>query len=166
METAAAVEIEQGAFGDIFLVISTAAWKTLLGFPQLPQARRRRSPSLLQQLTPGGWAKSKHQSGPNQVVKTSHAQGAFLCGSGNVVDMVSHKAVGPDSDTLFCTMLYQEPNIDTAIRVVEKSVLFSIAALSEVVGKTRNKIARSSSHEPSVNPGNEQSPPGIFKGPA
>jgi len=29
------------AFGNIFLMISTAAWKTLLGFPQLPQARRR-----------------------------------------------------------------------------------------------------------------------------
>jgi len=28
------------AFGNIFLMISTAAWKTLLGFPQLPQARR------------------------------------------------------------------------------------------------------------------------------
>jgi hypothetical protein len=30
------------AFGDIFLMISSATWKTLLGFPQLPQARRRR----------------------------------------------------------------------------------------------------------------------------
>jgi len=29
------------AFGNIFLMISTAVWKTLLGFPQLPQARRR-----------------------------------------------------------------------------------------------------------------------------
>ena len=29
------------AFGNIFLMISSAAWKTLLGFPQLPQARRR-----------------------------------------------------------------------------------------------------------------------------
>jgi hypothetical protein len=26
---------------NILLMISTAAWKTLLGFPQLPQARRR-----------------------------------------------------------------------------------------------------------------------------
>jgi hypothetical protein len=40
VETAAAEEIVQGAFGSIFLMISSAAWKTLLGFPQLPQARR------------------------------------------------------------------------------------------------------------------------------
>lgn len=32
----------QVAFGTIFLMISSAAWKTLLGFPPLPQARRRR----------------------------------------------------------------------------------------------------------------------------
>jgi hypothetical protein len=41
METAAAMEIDQVAFGNIFMAISTAAWKTLLGFPQLPQNRRR-----------------------------------------------------------------------------------------------------------------------------
>jgi len=35
------------AFGNICLTIFTAAWKTLLGFPQLPPARRR----LQQQLT-------------------------------------------------------------------------------------------------------------------
>jgi hypothetical protein len=35
------------AFGNIFLMISTAAWKTLLGFPQLPQARRRLLPLQL-----------------------------------------------------------------------------------------------------------------------
>jgi hypothetical protein len=45
VETAAAVEIDKDAFGDIFLMISTAAWKSLRGgtapaFPQLPQARR------------------------------------------------------------------------------------------------------------------------------
>jgi hypothetical protein len=40
METAAAVEIEQ-AFGDILLDDFPPAWKTLLGFPQLPQTRRR-----------------------------------------------------------------------------------------------------------------------------
>jgi hypothetical protein len=32
------------AFGYIFLMISSAAWKTLLGFPQLPQTRRRLHP--------------------------------------------------------------------------------------------------------------------------
>jgi hypothetical protein len=32
----------QVAFGNIFLMISSAAWKTLLGLPQLPQARIRR----------------------------------------------------------------------------------------------------------------------------
>ena len=32
------------AYGSIFLMISSAAWKTLLGFPQLPQARRRLHP--------------------------------------------------------------------------------------------------------------------------
>jgi hypothetical protein len=32
------------AFGNIFLMISSAAWKTLLGFPQLPQTRRRLHP--------------------------------------------------------------------------------------------------------------------------
>jgi hypothetical protein len=35
VETAAAEEIEQGTCSNIFLVISSAAWKTLLGFPQL-----------------------------------------------------------------------------------------------------------------------------------
>jgi hypothetical protein len=30
------------AYGDILWMISTAAWKTLLGFPPFPQARRRR----------------------------------------------------------------------------------------------------------------------------
>jgi len=29
------------AFGNIFLAIFTVAWKTLLGFPQIPPARRR-----------------------------------------------------------------------------------------------------------------------------
>jgi hypothetical protein len=29
------------AFGNICLTIFTGAWKTLLGFPQLPPARRR-----------------------------------------------------------------------------------------------------------------------------
>jgi hypothetical protein len=28
-------------FGNILLMISSAAWKILLGFPQLPQTRRR-----------------------------------------------------------------------------------------------------------------------------
>jgi hypothetical protein len=32
----------QVAFGNILLMISSAAWKTLLGFPQLPQAQLRR----------------------------------------------------------------------------------------------------------------------------
>ena len=44
METAAAVEIGKVAFGDLFLTISTAAWKSLRtkrsAFPQLPQALR------------------------------------------------------------------------------------------------------------------------------
>ena len=49
------------AFGNIFLMISSAAWKTLLGLPQLPQARLRRL--TLKPLTKGwvpfarsGWA--------------------------------------------------------------------------------------------------------------
>ena len=40
METAAPVEIEKVAFGDIFLMISTAAWKSRKersAFPQFPQ---------------------------------------------------------------------------------------------------------------------------------
>jgi hypothetical protein len=44
METAAAVEIEKVAFGDFFLMISTAAWKSRKersAFPQFPQARRQ-----------------------------------------------------------------------------------------------------------------------------
>jgi hypothetical protein len=51
----------QVAFGNILLMISSAAWKTLLGFPQLPQAQLRRL--TLKPLTkgwipfpPSGWA--------------------------------------------------------------------------------------------------------------
>jgi hypothetical protein len=36
--------------------------------------------------------------------------------------------------------------------------------LSEMVGKTRNKIARPSSHDPSVNPGMNKVLPGFSKG--
>jgi hypothetical protein len=35
VETATAEEIDKVAFGNNFLMISTAVWKTLLGFPQL-----------------------------------------------------------------------------------------------------------------------------------
>jgi len=41
VETAAAMEIEKVAFGDFYVMISTAAWKSLrkttLAFPQFPQ---------------------------------------------------------------------------------------------------------------------------------
>ena len=40
METDAAWKSEKDAYGGIFLMISTPAWKSLLAFPQLPQARR------------------------------------------------------------------------------------------------------------------------------
>lgn len=40
VETAAAVEITEDA-ARLHFMISTAAWKSLLAFPQLPQARRR-----------------------------------------------------------------------------------------------------------------------------
>jgi hypothetical protein len=92
------------------------------------------------------------------------AQRAFLLRHGDMVNMVPHQTVGPNSDSLGCTVLGEKAEIDTAIGIVEKSILFTVAALGKVIGEARNKIARSSSHDPSVNPGSERSTPGFFKG--
>jgi hypothetical protein len=40
VESAADEEINKVAFGIFLLMISTTAWITLLGYPQLPPARR------------------------------------------------------------------------------------------------------------------------------
>ena len=76
METAAAVEIGKVAFGDLFLTISTAAWKSLRtkrsAFPQLPQALRpltiKRDHSQFPCLTEG--VQSTQFSIPNSQFKS------------------------------------------------------------------------------------------------
>src|SRR5436190_8048226 len=94
------------------------------------------------------------------------AQRAFFLRYRDMVNMVPHQTISPYSDSLGCAVLSEKAEIGAAIGVVEKSILFAVAALSQVIGKARNKIARSSSHEPSVNPGGEWSSHGFFKGPA
>jgi hypothetical protein len=68
----------------------------------------------------------------------------------DMVDVVAHKAVGPNSHFQLLAMLDQELDVNVPIHVVMEDRKLPVAALGKVVGKAGKKIAKSSSHDPSV----------------
>jgi hypothetical protein len=63
--------------------------------------------------------------------------------------VVGHKTVRRNPHSRALGIFVEEAEINLAIFVVQEHIFTAIAAMSDVVGKTRNHHSRTSGHEPS-----------------
>jgi hypothetical protein len=77
------------------------------------------------------------------------AEGAISVWNRDVVDVVPHQRVSPDSNVVMETLGSEKLQVYVPIDVVEKDICLSVSAMHDVIGVTGEEIARSSCHEPS-----------------
>lgn len=73
-------------------------------------------------------------------------QGAFGPGNGNKMHMIRHQAVRPEIYLEFFEMVFEEPEVEDPVMVIEKSRLAAVSLLDNMVGDADHFKARTSRH--------------------
>ena len=80
------------------------------------------------------------------------------CRNADKVDVVGHEAIGQYIETMLDRVLQEQLQISPAVVVAEEDVIAAIAALGEVMGKTRDDNSGDPWHAAILLPSSGQSP--------
>jgi hypothetical protein len=78
------------------------------------------------------------------------AQGDFILRDHDQMNMVRHKAIGPDTQPSLLAVLPQKAQICLSIFIVFEDICTTVPTLGHVMGKTGNNDSGNSAHESTI----------------